>query len=143
MKSVIDDLGAEVTGIASPVTVCMALTVLLVRVLNPAGESRSDVVAIASIYYNEKVRAALPGPDPAWEKRREGVPDVGRWSPGGRLGGDQVRGVPHQCPHLRRRRDRHDLRARPTLQVRGACGPAHRARTLCMVELAARLAACS
>ena len=66
MKSVIDDLGAEVTGIASPVTVCMALTVLLVRVLNPAGESRSDVVAIASIYYNEKVRAgaawAAPSP---------------------------------------------------------------------------------
>lgn len=34
-RSVLDDLGEEVTGIVSPVSICMALTVALVRILNP------------------------------------------------------------------------------------------------------------
>ena len=34
-RSVLADLGEEVTGIVAPVTLCMALTVALVRTLNP------------------------------------------------------------------------------------------------------------
>ncbi|KAI7844377.1 hypothetical protein COHA_002175 [Chlorella ohadii] len=52
--SVLDDLGEEVTGIVSPVSICMALTVALVRILNPEGESNSGAVFLASAYYNEE-----------------------------------------------------------------------------------------
>eukprot|EP00195_Chlamydomonas_chlamydogama_P016551 CAMPEP_0202908100 /NCGR_PEP_ID=MMETSP1392-20130828/44889_1 /ASSEMBLY_ACC=CAM_ASM_000868 /TAXON_ID=225041 /ORGANISM="Chlamydomonas chlamydogama, Strain SAG 11-48b" /LENGTH=370 /DNA_ID=CAMNT_0049597257 /DNA_START=155 /DNA_END=1264 /DNA_ORIENTATION=- len=52
-KSVLDDLGAEITGIALPVSICMAVTVFLVRVLNPEGESSSSTVFIASVAYDE------------------------------------------------------------------------------------------
>eukprot|EP00891_Asterochloris_glomerata_P002404 jgi/Astpho2/2404/e_gw1.00044.70.1_t len=38
-RSVLEDLGEELTGIVSPVSLCMALTVALVRVLNPDGLS--------------------------------------------------------------------------------------------------------
>jgi presenilin 1 len=61
-RSILDDLGQEVTGIAAPVSICMALTVILVRVLNPEGESDSGAVYLASVYYSEEVR-----------KRRRGV----------------------------------------------------------------------
>ena len=37
-RSVLDDLGEEITGVAWPVSICMAVTVFLVRVLNPTGE---------------------------------------------------------------------------------------------------------
>lgn len=57
-RSILDDLGQEVTGIAAPVSICMALTVILVRVLNPEGESDSGAVYLASVYYSEEVRAA-------------------------------------------------------------------------------------
>ena len=53
--SILDDLGQEVTGIVSPVTICMFLTVCLVRVLNPDGTSNPSAVAIAQIYHQEKV----------------------------------------------------------------------------------------
>ena len=56
VRSILDDLGAEVTGIVSPVSICMALTVVLVRTLNPEGESDPSAVAIANLYYKEKVR---------------------------------------------------------------------------------------
>ncbi|PRW59201.1 presenilin [Chlorella sorokiniana] len=52
-RSVLDDLGEEVTGIVSPVSICMALTVALVRILNPEGESNSGAVFLASAYYSE------------------------------------------------------------------------------------------
>ena len=50
--------GEEVTGIMAPVSICMALTVILVRLLNPDGSaSSSSSVIIASIAYNEDVSA--------------------------------------------------------------------------------------
>jgi len=55
-RSVLDDLGEEVTGIVAPVSICMALTVLLVRVLNPSGATDPQAVVIASIVYEEQVR---------------------------------------------------------------------------------------
>eukprot|EP00197_Chlamydomonas_leiostraca_P006643 CAMPEP_0202871830 /NCGR_PEP_ID=MMETSP1391-20130828/19793_1 /ASSEMBLY_ACC=CAM_ASM_000867 /TAXON_ID=1034604 /ORGANISM="Chlamydomonas leiostraca, Strain SAG 11-49" /LENGTH=664 /DNA_ID=CAMNT_0049552733 /DNA_START=53 /DNA_END=2047 /DNA_ORIENTATION=+ len=52
--SVLDDLGEEVTGIIAPVSLCMAVTVLLVRLLNPDGASSSgSSIVIASIAYDE------------------------------------------------------------------------------------------
>ena len=58
-KSVLDALGQEVTGIVSPVSLCMALTVLLVRILNPQGASDPNSVYIASFYYDEQVTSPL------------------------------------------------------------------------------------
>eukprot|EP00210_Caulerpa_lentillifera_P006403 g6117.t1 len=52
--SVLDDLGEEVTGILAPVTLCMALTVALVKVLNPSGDSDSQNIVVATAYYDEK-----------------------------------------------------------------------------------------
>ncbi|MEW5297730.1 MAG: hypothetical protein WDW36_000915 [Sanguina aurantia] len=53
--SILTDLGAEITGIISPVSVCMAVTVLLVRLLNPDGSaSPSSTMVIASIAYSEQ-----------------------------------------------------------------------------------------
>ncbi|KAK9815154.1 hypothetical protein WJX73_008993 [Symbiochloris irregularis] len=54
VRSILDDLGQEVTGIVSPVSICMALTVWLVRILNPDGKDDQNAVAIANIYYHEK-----------------------------------------------------------------------------------------
>jgi presenilin 1 len=53
--SILDDLGEEVTGILTPVSVCMALTVMLVKTLNPTGASDARSVYIASAFYSEKV----------------------------------------------------------------------------------------
>jgi hypothetical protein len=52
--SVLDDLGAEVTGIAFPVSVCMALTVGLVRILT-GGDDDEGRVIIGEAIYGEKV----------------------------------------------------------------------------------------
>ena len=57
VESVLDRLGEEVTGIVSPVSLCMALTVGLVRLLNPSGDAAGSSVYIASAYYKEQVRA--------------------------------------------------------------------------------------
>jgi presenilin 1 len=54
---IVDDLGAEVTGIAAPVTVCMMLTIALVRLLNAQGDSDGTAVVFAEAIYSEKVRA--------------------------------------------------------------------------------------
>ena len=54
-ESVLDRLGEEVTGIVSPVSLCMALTVALVRLLNPTGDNAGSSVYIASAYYQEQV----------------------------------------------------------------------------------------
>lgn len=53
-SSILDDLGEEVTGIVAPVSLCMALTVVLVRVLNPSGKSDADTVIFAAAYYREE-----------------------------------------------------------------------------------------
>ncbi len=45
-------------GIVAPVTLCIAITVLLVRVLNPSGASNSAVMRLATISYDEKVSVA-------------------------------------------------------------------------------------
>ena len=37
-------------------TLCMAITVLLVRILNPDGVSNSNTMRLATAYYDEKVR---------------------------------------------------------------------------------------
>jgi hypothetical protein len=54
-RSVLDDLGEEITGIVAPVSICMALVVVLVKALNPDGMADSSSVAIATIAYHEKV----------------------------------------------------------------------------------------
>ena len=54
-RSILDDLGEEVTGIAAPVSICMVLTVALVRILNPTGSGDSGAVYLASVYYTEEV----------------------------------------------------------------------------------------
>lgn len=54
-RSILEDLGEEVTGILTPVSICMALTVMLVKTLNPTGESDARSVFIASAFYTEKV----------------------------------------------------------------------------------------
>ena len=56
-RAILHDLGEEVTGSAAPVTICMAITVALVRLLNPEGSSDSGAVRMASIYYTEEVSA--------------------------------------------------------------------------------------
>ena len=56
VESVLDRVGEEVTGIVSPVSLCMALTVALVRLLNPTGDNAGTSVYIASAYYKEQVR---------------------------------------------------------------------------------------
>jgi hypothetical protein len=53
--SVLDDLGAEVTGIAFPVSICMVITIALVRVLHPDTQHRTSDIIIAEAFYNEKV----------------------------------------------------------------------------------------
>lgn len=52
--SILDDLGQEVTGIVAPVSICMFLTIVLVRLLNPEGNSNPSAVAIAQTYYKEQ-----------------------------------------------------------------------------------------
>ncbi len=71
--SVLDDLGEEITGIAWPVSVCMAVTIFLVRVLNPTGSSSSSTVFIASAAYDENanVRRSSAGwgrAPPCWRR---------------------------------------------------------------------------
>lgn len=56
-RSVLDDLGEEITGIVAPVSICMALVVVLVKALNPEGAADTSSVAIATIAYQEKVGA--------------------------------------------------------------------------------------
>ena len=47
-RSVLADLGEELTGIVAPVSLCMALTVGLVRTLNPEGVGDPNAVFLAS-----------------------------------------------------------------------------------------------
>lgn len=56
LPSPLDTLGREVTSIVTPVSICMALTVILVRILNPEGKSNDRTVAIATAFYHEEVR---------------------------------------------------------------------------------------
>ena len=58
-RSVLDDLGEEITGVAWPVSICMMVTVFLVRVLNPTGASSSSTVFIASAAYNENANVSI------------------------------------------------------------------------------------
>ena len=55
-ESIIDDLGREVTAILGPVTLCIAITVVLVRVLNPAGSTNPTAFGLATAFYSESVR---------------------------------------------------------------------------------------
>ena len=57
--SVLDELGQEITGIIAPVSICMALTVLLVKALNPDGSDTSVSVYFAQAFYAEKVQSSL------------------------------------------------------------------------------------
>lgn len=56
---IVNDLGAEVTNIAAPVSICMVLTIALVRLLNAAGDSSDNAVAFAEAIYSEKVRGFI------------------------------------------------------------------------------------
>lgn len=55
--SILDDLGAEVTGIAFPVSLCMAITIALVRLLHRDDDDGGTTVAIAEAVYTERVCA--------------------------------------------------------------------------------------
>lgn len=59
-RSVLDDLGEEITGIVAPVSICMALVVVLVKALNPEGSADSSTVAIATIAYHEQASTLMP-----------------------------------------------------------------------------------
>ena len=48
-------MGQEITGIMAPVSICMAITVLLVKALNPEGTADTTTVAIATLAYQEQV----------------------------------------------------------------------------------------
>lgn len=54
--SVLDDLGAEVTGIAWPVSLCMAITIFLVRLLQA---SNDDEEAVRSVVIAEVIRESV------------------------------------------------------------------------------------
>lgn len=56
MDHILDDLGDGVTNIVSPVSICMVLTIAMVRLLNPEGSESRDAVVIANLYYKENVR---------------------------------------------------------------------------------------
>lgn len=58
-ESILDDLGREVTAILGPVTLCIALTVWIVRVLNPSGASNASAVGLATVFYSESVGKKL------------------------------------------------------------------------------------
>ena len=63
-QSILVTTGEEVTAIITPVSICMALTVALVKTLNPTGRSDGHAVSIASVYYTEQVQLECPGADP-------------------------------------------------------------------------------
>lgn len=79
-RSVLDDLGEEITGIVAPVSICMALVVVLVKALNPDGNADSSSVAIATIAYHEKVGGVCKGSknQPLWSARYCAGGAVGR-----------------------------------------------------------------
>ncbi len=117
--------GEEVTGIMAPVSICMAITVALVRVLNPDGSSSSsNSVVIASLAYDEKARQ-MPAsaarkslqvhlrPRTCW---REST--VLCSSAGSRLVRTEIRRGPPQCPDLRRHHGSHDVHTCTAVQVR-------------------------
>lgn len=53
-RSILESKGEEVTAIITPVSICIALTVALVKTLNPSGASRNRAISIAAIYYSEE-----------------------------------------------------------------------------------------
>ena len=55
VQSILDTLSSKITGIITPVSLTMAITVWLVRQLNPGGTTTGSAVAIANIYYHEQV----------------------------------------------------------------------------------------
>lgn len=61
-QSILVSTGEEVTAIVTPVSICMALTVALVKTLNPDGRSDGRAVSIASVYYSEQVSCWGSGP---------------------------------------------------------------------------------
>lgn len=65
--SVLDDLGQEITGIMAPVSICMAITVLLVKALNPEGTADTTTVAIATLAYQEQVCCNKQQLDMVWK----------------------------------------------------------------------------
>ncbi|GLJ50147.1 hypothetical protein SUGI_1067020 [Cryptomeria japonica] len=52
--SILEIVGAEIIGITVPVSICMLLVVLLVRSINPQGESVSSIQTAATLVYQEK-----------------------------------------------------------------------------------------
>ncbi len=150
--------GEEVTGIIWPVSLCMAITVALVRLLNPDGSaSSSNAVVIASLAYNEDVRAWW------WLPARCPVPPRGcnRSSRSNRratirawccccfrravqrlqLGEVQRRRA--QRHHFRRHHGRHDVRAGAALQVWGERCCTHAGFQLMPIGLSITCAGCN
>ena len=64
----LDDLGAEVTGIAYPVSICMAITIFLVRLLQTENDNETRSVVIAEVI-RETVRLPL-----SWIQTAERMP---------------------------------------------------------------------
>lgn len=117
--SILDDLGEEVTGIVAPVSLCMLLTVLLVRVLNPDGVSSSTAVAIAQTFYKEKVSCLIFFSPVALE--RHACHCAVQYLASGAGHGlflHEIRGRYSECAHIRRLCGRGDFCHISALQVR-------------------------
>ena len=53
--SILNDLGQEVTGIVAPVSLCMVITIFLVRMLHGGDDVNRGSVIIATAGYDEQV----------------------------------------------------------------------------------------
>ena len=58
MRNLVTDISKSITILlqVAPVSICMALTVALVRLLNPEGKSDTGAVYLATSFYVEEVR---------------------------------------------------------------------------------------
>ena len=123
-RSILDDLGEEVTSILTPVSICMALTVMLVKTLNPTGASDARSVFIASAFYSEKVsmmdQAAMLRPKCV----KIVVCECDHWfaCTGHRFNIHKDIWRPDQCNNIRGHCHADDLPTGVPLQARGAFG---------------------
>lgn len=115
--SVLDDLGAEVTGIAYPVALCMAITIFLVRLLQQ-GESDVRSVVIAEVI-RESVRSLVGCRRARLHGRRLALRQSVNERAGGRDCRQQAQRLSHQCYSFRCHRDCYDVRHSAALQVWG------------------------
>ena len=92
--SILAVLGEEVTGVVTPVSICMALTVFLVQMLNPTGRSDPRNVYIATVCYVEQVS---PSACPCNQSRTNSMRSAARKTYRSPVGYRQIPAVPN-CP---------------------------------------------